>query len=97
MARGKPEENNPKRRPQKPKHPIPHAPGNFKTFGKWGHSVPLDSPLRKEEKEMRRFYGLPESMNTAEQLRYADEALRKRPQSPRDEFDERYDQDKSSY
>jgi len=80
MARGKPEENNPKRRPQKPKS-----------------SVPLDSPLRKEEKEMRRFYGLPESMNTAEQLMYADEALRKRPKPPRDEFDERYDQDKSSY
>jgi len=39
MAKGKPEENNPKRRPKRPRQP--------------GLFVPLDSPIRKEEKEMR--------------------------------------------
>jgi len=39
MAKGKPEENNPKRRPKRPRPP--------------GLSVPLNSSIRKKEKEMR--------------------------------------------
>lgn len=83
MAKGKPEENNPKRRPKKPRPP--------------GMFVPLDSPIRKEEKEMRRQSGFPQGMHSEEQLKYADEALRERPPSTRDIHDERYDSDKSSY
>lgn len=83
MAKGKPEENNPKRRPKRPRPP--------------GMFVPLDSPIRKEEKEMRRQAGLPQGMHSEEQLKLADEALRERPPSTRALHDERYDQDKSSY
>ena len=52
MAKGKPEENNPKRRPKRPRPP--------------GMFVPLDSPIRKEEKEMRRQAGLPQGMHSEE-------------------------------
>ncbi len=67
MANGKHEENNPRRRPSRP-------PGMF---------VPIDSPIRKEEKEMRRMAGNPEVMSTKEQEAVADEALRKRPKQTR--------------
>jgi len=67
MAKGKPEENNPKRKPPRP-------PGLF---------VPINSPIRKEEKEMRRLAGLPESMSSDEAIKRADEALRKRPKQTR--------------
>ena len=83
MAKGKPEENNPKRRPKKPRPP--------------GMFVPLDSPIRKDEKEMRRQARLPLGMHSEEQLKLADEALRERPKSTSALHDERYDQDKSSY
>ena len=51
MANGKHEENNPRRRPPRP-------PGLF---------VPLDSPIRKDEKEMLRLAGNPEVMSSKEQ------------------------------
>jgi hypothetical protein len=53
--------------------------------------VPIDSPIRKEEKEMRRLAGNPEVMSTKEQEAVADEALRERPKQTRyihDEEDE---------
>ena len=77
MAKGKPEENNPKRRPKRPRPP--------------GLFVPLDSPIRKEEKEMRRLAGNPESMSSKEQEAVADEALRKRPKQTRYMHDEEED------
>jgi len=75
MANGKHEENNPRRRPSRP-------PGMF---------VPIDSPIRKEEKEMRRLAGNPEVMSTKEQEAVADEALRKRPKQTRYIHDEEDD------
>lgn len=75
MANGKHEENNPRRRPSRP-------PGMF---------VPIDSPIRKEEKEMRRMAGNPEVMSTKEQEAVADEALRKRPKQTRYIHDEEDD------
>lgn len=75
MANGKHEENNPRRRPSRP-------PGMF---------VPIDSPIRKEEKEMRRMAGNPEVMSTKEQEAVADEALRKRPKQTRYTHDEEDD------
>lgn len=81
MANGKHEENNPRRRPSRP-------PGLF---------VPIDSPIRKDEKEMRRLAGNPESMDSEEQLQRAEKASRKRPPDTTSLHDERYDKDNSSY
>jgi len=83
MAKGKPEENNPKRRPKKP------TPA--KLF------VPLDSPIRKDEKEMRRISGIPQGLSSHEQLKFAEEALRERPPSTSEIHDANYDKNRESY
>lgn len=83
MAKGNSEENNPKRRPKRPRPP--------------GLFVPLDSPIRKEEKEMRRISGIPQGIGSHEQIKLAEEALRERPPSTSDIHDANYDQNRSSY
>jgi len=87
MAKGKPEEHNPKRRPSRP-------PGLF---------VPLDSPIRKDEKEMRSLSGIPQGIGSTDLLRILDGAeflensRRERSKRTSEIHDESYNQDKSSY
>jgi hypothetical protein len=87
MAKGKPEEHNPKRRPPRPS----------------GLFVPLDSPIRKDEKEMRELSGIPQGIGSTDLLRILDGAeflensRRERSKRTSEIHDESYNQDKSSY
>jgi len=87
MAKVKHEEHNPKRRPSRP-------PGLF---------VPLDSPIRKDEKEMRELSGIPQGIGSTDLLRILDgaefleDSRRERSKRTSEVHDERYNQDKSSY
>ena len=87
MAKGKPEEHNPKRRPSKPS----------------GLFVPLDSPIRKDEKEMRSLSGIPQGIGSTDLLRILDgaeflkDSRRERSKRTSEIHDESYNQDKSSY